>query len=249
MFKNKRTISLINRLIQIIIFILIPTIIYFTLFKKSFVNLDHLISKKRIDNLNNYLINEKKIYSWSKEKFIAKKQVHANKISLTECNKCNELHGHYEERINRGNPFYHIPNNNFYKLPELNDFIKDLNIFDDIGNIVIIINKPNEDGIEHFDHNHKWVSEFVWIRTNDLKQFYVKDNLGIPHYVNCNLIWFDDQRVHNIYPASSNSFSIRVDGKFNSKFRKYIAKQNNFKKSENKQTLLDQKDLIFNEPK
>tara|TARA_B100000902_G_C27291557_1_gene907442 strand:+ start:326 stop:1054 length:729 start_codon:yes stop_codon:yes gene_type:complete len=231
--------------IIVTVIVILSLLIIIKKYIKPFVKLDFLVSKKKIDELNKYLINEKDIFSWEKDLFIAKKQVHADSINLTNCNKCKKLKTHYDQRINRGNPFYHIPNKNFYKLPKLIEFINELNIFEEVGNIVIIINKPDESGIEHFDHKHKWVSEFIWIRTNDNKQFYVKDNLGFKHYINCNLMWFDDQRIHNIYPVSIPSFSIRVDGKFNLPFRKYIVEQNNFKKLNNKNILLAQKKMTF----
>jgi hypothetical protein len=207
-------------------------------FQKPYVNLDFLTSKKKIEELNDYLINEKQIYLYKTKDFIAKGQKHADKISLTSCSKCKDIKEHYNKRIVRGNSKFHIPNENYQKFPKLITFIKDLNIFEDIGNIAIIISPPNVNGIEHQDHHYKWVSEFIWIRTNNIKQFYIK-KYGIPHYVKNNLIWFDDQRTHNVYPSSKKSFSIRVNGKYTKKFRKWLANQNNFYKSSNKQILLD----------
>lgn len=231
----------INFFLLLILFVILIYVNYIIFFKKPYLDLDFLTSKDKINELNDYLINQKQIYSWDTNNFVAKNKKHANSIELTDCLKCENLKSHYDKRLNKGNSEYHIPNENFYKLPKLITFIEELNVFEDIGNITIIINEPNQEGIEHKDHSYKWVSEFIWIRTNDIKKFYVKNNFGIPYYIDNNIIWFDDQRIHNIYPVNEYSFSIRVNGRFNNYFRNWIANQNNFKKSINKKILLDNK--------
>ena len=235
---NKKKRSIIKNILILSIIIIIIYLCYDAFLKKPYVNLDFLTSKSKIQELNEYLLNEKKIYSWKTKDFIAKKQTHAKKIPLSRCNKCKRLE-HYEKRLVKGNSSYHIPNENYYDFPKLITFVKELDIFEDMGEIAIIINEANEKGIEHRDHDYKWVSEFIWIRTNNIKQFYIKNKYGISHTVNNNIIWFDDQRTHNIHPVDKKSFSIRINGKFNNKFRKWIANQNNFFKSNNKQILLN----------
>tara|TARA_B100000073_G_scaffold286446_1_gene248171 strand:- start:207 stop:929 length:723 start_codon:yes stop_codon:yes gene_type:complete len=230
-----------KKLLYIIIFIILISIIYnfYFSFFKPYVNLDFLTSDEKIKELNHYLLNEKKIYNWPRHKFIADKQVHSDKIMLTTCKVC-ENFNFYNKRFNKGNSEYHIPNQNYYKLSKLINFIKELNIFEDIGETVIIINEPNVDGIEHHDHEFDLVSEFIWIRTNNLKKFNVKDKFGISHTINNNIIWFDDRREHNISPINSISFSIRVNGKFKPDFRRLIANENNFYSTDRKKLLLDQ---------
>lgn len=75
------------------------------------------------------------------------------------------------------------------------------------------------------------VSEFIWIRTNNIKQFYIKDKNNKKYYVDANMIWFDDMHTHNISPTNEDSFSIRINGKFNKKMRNYVYKNGIFLKN------------------
>jgi len=91
---------------------------------------------------------------------------------------------------------------------------------------------------QHADHKlDDLVSEFVWIRTaSSNKQFYVKDsktreNHFIPRE-RARVGWFDDHLVHNIEKVKGNEnggcWSIRVDGRFNTEFRKVVVEEGIF---------------------
>jgi len=226
-----------NIILVIVLLMLFLSIflLYYNL-HKPFINLDFLITTNQMKKLNDRLIQE--IKTGKTQKFRAKKKDHGEKIALT--NNVNDaIISHCTNRLYRGLSKYHIHNKSYEKFYYLMNIVEKMNIFEDIGNTVIIINKKNKEGVEHFDHNCKdWVSEFIWIRTNEDKQFYIKDNLGFKHYVNCNIMWFDDMRKHNITPINKDCFSIRIDGKFNKSFREYMYKNAPFKNNTNREAFL-----------
>ena len=128
----------------------------------------------------------------------------------------------------------------WHKFDKLKLFVNKLPFFEYTTRVVIIINEPNKSGSRHCDHKfHDIVSEFVWIRTNKKKQFYVEKNNKKYHVKNY-CIWFDDHRMHSITPINEKCFSIRVDGRFTDYFRKYIANQNNFHKKQYKEVFIKQ---------
>lgn len=138
-------------------------------------------------------------------------------------------------------PFIWEKTEYWYKLSKLSNFIESLPFFEYLTRVVIIYTPPNTSGIEHVDQSDKdRVDEFIWIRTNDNKKFYIKDLNGVKHYVNTNIIWFDTRFRHNSSETDKPSFSIRIDGKFKSYFRKYIAKRGNFRYSPYEKILLRQ---------
>ena len=230
--------------------VLIITIIFlfiyvYLLVNKPYICLDHLTTPEKMNELNNYLINEKKIYNRESKGFIARGQKHGRSITLTDSllKKGTKL---CENRKKKGSSNWHIPSSEYYEFDFLINFIKELNIFEDIGNIVIIINDKFEKGVEHKDHGCKdWVSEFIWIRTNNDKLFYIRDKLGYTHTNKCNLMWFDDTMFHNIHPINKDSFSIRVDGKFNPSFRNYMYKNAPFSCESNREALKKNKKKIY----
>ena len=204
-----------------------------------YVSLDDFIDYEKLNDLNNYL-NQINIYNFNCVNFVANNKKHGNAIQLTDTINWDSKFGFRESRLYRGNPHCNKLNENSVVLHKLTKFIYNLPFFKHIGCICIILNEPNVEGSEHCDHMFDdIVSEFVWLRTENKKRFFVRDNQGNKHYINNNCIWFDDHFMHNITPISEPCFSIRIDGKFNDKFRNYIANQNKFKKSIFKQVLLN----------
>ena len=89
-------------------------------------------------------------------------------------------------RAHRGDPFTWQPNLNARLLPGVVDFVRNLPFFERTGKIAIILNAPNDAGVEHVDHRlDDLVSEFVWVRTgSSAKRFYVRDpKSGEVHFV------------------------------------------------------------------
>ena len=69
--------------------VLIITIIFlfiyvYLLVNKPYICLDHLTTPEKMKELNNYLINEKKIYNRESKGFIARGQKHGRSITLTD---------------------------------------------------------------------------------------------------------------------------------------------------------------------
>jgi hypothetical protein len=216
--------------------LLIVVVFIYSRVTKPFINLDFLASQEKMKDLNGMLINDMK--STKEDNFVANNINYGKSIALTK-RLYKIVESHCDKRSKRGNSTYHVPNKNNKKFHYLIDMIEDMDIFEDTGNIVIIINKDGEEGVEHRDHDCPgWVSEFIWIRTNNDKLFYVKDNFDIKRYINCNIMWFDDMRRHNITPTDKDSFSIRVNGKFNKKFREYMYYNAPFKNQINREAFL-----------
>tara|TARA_Y100001958_G_C21120899_1_gene465044 strand:+ start:206 stop:925 length:720 start_codon:yes stop_codon:yes gene_type:complete len=207
------------------------------------INLDHLINQKKLIEINNKLIKDIKTTK-DLTNFTADEKKHGLAISLTEKRLSTMKKQKLCIKRKQRNSSYWKPNNNYNKFNYLVEFIENLDIFENIGNIVIIINKKNETGIEHYDHRcNDWVSEFIWLRTNNKKLFYIKNNKNKKFYVDGNMIWFDDMFRHNISPTNEDTFSIRVDGKFNDKMRNYIYTNGIFKFARNREILLNNKNL------
>ena len=124
-----------------------------TKLNKPFLNLDHLIDNNKLKELNDKLVND--IEKQKLSSFKAKNQNYGFSIYLTKRRYKSDNEIHCEERGKRGKSYYHIPNKNFKKFRYLIKFVNNLDLFEDIGSIVIIINKKNEIGIEHYDHDCK----------------------------------------------------------------------------------------------
>lgn len=207
-----------------------------------FLNLDQYVTKDKIKDLDDYLskisFNDYKTQEFS---FLDKQGINnllGGGINLSEINHniVNDLIKKnpsltYKQIVGKGyfapNKFHYIwqKNHNWRKLPKLAKFIDDLGLFEYTTRIVIIFNKAGKSGIEHRDHGDKnRIDEFIWIRTNNKKIFYIKNLKGQKHYVNCNIIWFDSRFRHNSSPSNQDSYSIRIDGKFKPHIRKFIAR-------------------------
>mmetsp|Transcript_13707 Transcript_13707/g.27325 ORF Transcript_13707/g.27325 Transcript_13707/m.27325 type:complete len:288 (+) Transcript_13707:225-1088(+) len=136
-------------------------------------------------------------------------------------------------RGHRGDARTWRPNKNAFEIPGVMEFVRSLPFFTSTGKVALIFNKVGDEGVEHADHElDDLVSEFVWIRTKSSnKQFYVVDNeTGEKCFVpssGARVGWFDDHLRHNISPVTANEdgggcWSLRIDGRFNEKFRKII---------------------------
>lgn len=104
------------------------------------------------------------------------------------------------------------------------DFIKTLP-FAATGRILIIYDDAGNAVPAHRDHeNPEICNEFIWMRTNFNKRFYVLDpDSGAKLYVTSNTAWFDSvNQFHGADGSDTLSFSIRVDGIFNDFLRQQI---------------------------
>ena len=106
----------------------------------------------------------------------------------------------------------------------LMDFIETLP-FERTGRMLIIYDDKGCEVPAHRDHLEKDVChEFIWFRTNLRKPFFMyNQETGEKLYVKSHSAWFDTvNQFHGSDAVPGLSFSVRVDGLFNSEFRKNI---------------------------
>jgi hypothetical protein len=106
----------------------------------------------------------------------------------------------------------------------LMDFIRTLPL-KETGRILIIYDNAGKEVPAHRDHlNTEICNEFVWLRTNLIKPFYVLNHkTSEKKYIESYSAWFDAvNQFHGSEAASGLSFSLRVDGKFTDELREKI---------------------------
>ncbi len=112
---------------------------------------------------------------------------------------------------------------NFVLFESLVKFVYDLP-FVQIGRIIIFYNDTlptpiHADGYKQAHHHN----EFLWLRTNKAKQFFIYDEkLKQKHYVEGYSAFFNEQSYHGSEPSTEMNFSVRVDGFFTNEFRKQL---------------------------
>ncbi|HEX8513987.1 MAG TPA: hypothetical protein VF688_12890 [Allosphingosinicella sp.] len=107
---------------------------------------------------------------------------------------------------------------------ELMDFIATLP-FAATGRMLIIYDDSGREVPAHRDHdNQDLCHEFIWLRTNFDKPFYMLNpETGEKRYVEGHSAWFDSvNQFHGADSSGGLSFSIRIDGRFSDDFRKQI---------------------------
>jgi hypothetical protein len=106
----------------------------------------------------------------------------------------------------------------------LMDFIATLP-FQTTGRMLIIYDDSGSEVPAHRDHLETEIChDFIWFRTNLTKPFYMlNQHTGEKLYVDSYSAWFDTvNQFHGSDAKPGLSFSIRVDGIFNSEFRGQI---------------------------
>ena len=104
--------------------------------------------------------------------------------------------------------------------PRMRKFISTLP-FESIGRIFITYSKDQFDTHIHRDHEHECRNEFIWLRLNKNKRFFVLVD-GEYEYIEGNSCWFDSRKQHGSDSLGKNGASVRIDGKFISTFRKEL---------------------------
>ena len=222
---------------------------------QTLVDLDNYLITKGILSFEESTSNEGEVGIFS-----AESQKHGDAIELRDRDTstwcCSDAFCSYSSsddfrqcRAHRGDAKTWRPNKNAHLLPGVTEFVVSLPFFSSTGKVAIIVNKPNDVGVEHADHAlDDLVSEFVWIRTaSSKKRFYVKDQTPneTRHFVGvegggATVGWFDDHFLHNIVPVDDPAqWSIRVDGKFTPKFRELLSSKGVF----GKQVVAQEEDL------
>ena len=110
------------------------------------------------------------------------------------------------------------------EFPELMDFIATLP-FAATGRMLIIYDDSGREVPAHRDHeSHDLCHEFIWLRTNFDKPFYMLDpGTGEKLYVESHSAWFDSvNQFHGADATGGLSFSLRIDGRFSDDLRKLV---------------------------
>ena len=104
------------------------------------------------------------------------------------------------------------------------DFLKTLP-FSAFGRMLLIYDDGGRTVPAHRDHENTDIChEFIWMRTNKRKPFYVlNQSTGEKKYVDSYTAWFDSvNQYHGSDAGDALTYSIRVDGRFTDEFRKQI---------------------------
>lgn len=99
--------------------------------------------------------------------------------------------------------------------------------FKSTGRMLIIYDDRGREVPAHKDHQRTDLChEFVWLRTNLSKPFYLLDRVaGRKEFVTSYSAWFDTvNQYHGSDSADGLTFSIRIDGTFTDKFKAQIPK-------------------------
>lgn len=100
------------------------------------------------------------------------------------------------------------------------DWIKEQNIFQEYGRVVIFLNEPGTETPIHRDSpDPTRRDEFIWISLgNRKKMFAYDDEKNIKHYLTTPIGTFDATNYHGADAGELSSWSLRVDGIFSKEF-------------------------------
>jgi hypothetical protein len=137
----------------------------------------------------------------------------------------------YLSRSSRPDDYYDLdrtglwrPSEESAEFPELMDFIATLP-FAATGRMLIIYDDSGREVPAHRDHDRSELChEFLWLRTNFDKPFYMLDpGTGERRYVASHSAWFDTvNQYHGADASGGLSFSLRIDGRFSDSVRERI---------------------------
>ncbi|HEX9946206.1 MAG TPA: hypothetical protein VGA98_01570 [Allosphingosinicella sp.] len=116
------------------------------------------------------------------------------------------------------------PSEEAEEFSELMDFLATLP-FAATGRMLIIYDDSGREVPAHRDHDSPDLChEFIWMRTNFDKPFYMLDpGTGEKLHVSSHSAWFDTvNQFHGADSTGGLSFSIRVDGRFSDDLRRHI---------------------------
>lgn len=104
--------------------------------------------------------------------------------------------------------------------------------FDGVGRVLLFMTEANNSTVPHFDvlnqkqRQEKMNDDFVWFSTKDNSKsvFVLDDETMVKHYPNSNkkFVWFNEMDYHGTDAVDHFSFSIRIDGRFNSRVKEKI---------------------------
>jgi len=98
--------------------------------------------------------------------------------------------------------------------------------FDSIGRVMIFMTEANNLTVPHYDGRYQYdrpSDDFIWFTTKpNTKKIYVMDSESLEKFYpdeNKRFIWFNEMDYHGTDPVNHYSFSIRIDGVFNSEIK------------------------------
>jgi hypothetical protein len=108
--------------------------------------------------------------------------------------------------------------------------------FDGVGRVLLFMTEANNSTVPHFDvlnqkqRQEKPNDDFIWFSTkgNSKSIFVLDDETMVKHYPNPQkkFIWFNEMDYHGTDAVDHFSFSIRIDGRFNSLVKEKIHASN-----------------------
>lgn len=109
---------------------------------------------------------------------------------------------------------------NLSHFPQLQQWIKDSNVFRETGRLIIFIQLQGTCTPVHVDENfdripeeYKKIPEFIWISEQDGKRLIVNKQRT------SNIVWFNSFVPHNTEIEEGIRWSLRIDGIFTDEFR------------------------------
>lgn len=116
---------------------------------------------------------------------------------------------------------------NSQHFPNLINWLKNLKgpVFESYGRVLFFIHEHDckllihRDGLSYAPHGN----EFLWFNPGGTKKFFIYDEeKDARHYVESSAAFFNDLDMHGGDPTEYASWSLRVDGRFSSEFKKNL---------------------------
>jgi len=133
------------------------------------------------------------------------------------------LQGAHKTRHLPEGVFPHPVNHKLF--PELIEWVDKQQLFESRGRIIIFLSPPGFRTAWHRDGNDEQVydEEFLWFAPGRNKQLSLMNHMTsetrmLPSYA----IWFNSNQLHGVEPDNSHSYSVRVDGKFSERVKKFL---------------------------
>lgn len=116
------------------------------------------------------------------------------------------------------------PTDNVQNFPLLQQWLKQSNIFKQIGRQIVFIQLQNANTPKHIDQNlnnapeeFRKNAEFIWITSNTMGKKLFVNEVQTSH-----ITWFNSYAEHYTLPESGIRWSIRIDGQFSDNFKEKL---------------------------
>lgn len=107
--------------------------------------------------------------------------------------------------------------------PSVVEWVNNLKIFSHIGRAYFLILDAGGTSIEHCDPKQNGLNEFIHIRSDLDRPFYIRDmDTSEKIYINTKAAYFNDQDYHGGDPISKSTYVLRIDGIFTEEFKNIL---------------------------